>query len=249
VPVSDAADDHQRSQPEPWLVLVHSEVESADTVEPLRKRIYDYRHELRRKYQIPVLSLGLYLSVGLEGIGWDRYVESYQGQEIMSFRFPYLGLPGLEAFDYVTGTNLLGVGMSSLMRVAPDREAELKADALQRIFESDLPEFQRYLLVECVEAYLPLAGPQADEFDRRLLTPKYGGAMKVGKTSREIGVEEGERSMLIRTLRRRFGAIPPNVIERLQTMNPDELLDLNVRLADARSLSELGLEPEATLQP
>ncbi len=244
LPVSQAADERQAREVEPWLVLVHAEIESADTVEPLRKRIYDYRHELRRKYDLPVLSVGLYLSVALEGLGWDEYIETHHGQEILRFRFPYIGLPGLEAFDYVAGASLLGVALSALMRVAPDRRGELKAEALARVMASDLPELHKYLLAECIEAYLPLEGPQLVDYEQRLLTPQYGGAMQIAKTSRELGHEEGQRALFIRSLQRKFGTLPSGVHDRIAALSEDELVELNLRIGTASSLQELGLEAD-----
>src|SRR4051794_22854365 len=58
-----------------WLALVHTEVESRQSIEQLRPRMYEYYRELRRKYGLPVLPLAILLNVGLDGLGVDEYEE------------------------------------------------------------------------------------------------------------------------------------------------------------------------------
>src|SRR5206468_6288331 len=123
-----------RSDPaESWIALVHVEVESADTVAPLRRRMFEYYEHLRRQYGLPVLPIGLYLRVGLQGVGWDSYEEYFWEHRLLRFEYAYVGLPALPAEQYVSGEHLLGVALSSLMRVPPERRAELRAEALKRI--------------------------------------------------------------------------------------------------------------------
>src|SRR5438067_11647921 len=40
-----------------WLALVHVEVESAETVAPLRRRMFEYYEHLRRHFNLPVLPI------------------------------------------------------------------------------------------------------------------------------------------------------------------------------------------------
>ena len=57
-----------RGEPaESWIALVHVEIESADTVAPLRRRMFEYYAHLRQSHDLPVLPIGLYLRVGLDG--------------------------------------------------------------------------------------------------------------------------------------------------------------------------------------
>jgi hypothetical protein len=60
-----------------WLALVHIEIESPDKVAPLRPRMFGSYVYLREKYGLPVLPIGLYLQVGLDGIGVDIYEEHF----------------------------------------------------------------------------------------------------------------------------------------------------------------------------
>jgi hypothetical protein len=119
---------------------------------------------LGRHYQLPVLPIGLYLQVGKGGVGWDVYERFFWDRQVLHFLYPYIGLPALDAERYVSGENILGVALAALLRVAPARRVWLKEQALQRVYACRENDARRFLLFECVHAYLPLAGPQQDEF-------------------------------------------------------------------------------------
>ncbi len=108
-----------------------------------------YYEQLRRIHGLPVLPIALYLKVGLEGIGWDSYEETYWEHRLLSFRYAYVGLPGLVGEDYVAAESLLGVALTALMRVPAERRAAVHAEALRRLAEAREDEYRRYLLLDC----------------------------------------------------------------------------------------------------
>ncbi len=139
-----------------WLTLIHIEIESRDTVAVLRPRMFTYYEQLRRKYGLPVLPIALFLRVGLKGIGWDVYEETYWDEWLLSFRYAYVGLPGLEAEDYVDREPVLAAALTALMRVPPARRAAVHAEALRRLAEARENDYRRYLLLDCLETYASL---------------------------------------------------------------------------------------------
>ncbi len=114
-----------------------------------------YEH-LRRQHGLPVLPVALYLRVGLKGIGWDVYEETYWDQRLLHFSYAYVGLPGLKGEVYVAGEHLLGVALTALMGVPPERRAAVHAEALRRLAEARENDYRRYLLLDCLEAYASL---------------------------------------------------------------------------------------------
>ncbi len=102
-----------------------------------------YYEQLRRRHGLPVLPIALYLRVGLDGIGWDVYEETYWGHRLLSFAYAYVGLPGLDGERYVAGEHLLGVALTALMRVPPARRAAVYAEALRRLAEARENDYRR----------------------------------------------------------------------------------------------------------
>src|SRR5579871_1864132 len=154
--------------PQPGLTelvaLVHVEIESRESVQPFRPRMFEYYTQLRRDSGLPVLPIGLYLRVGLEGIGWDAYEEYFWERRLLRFEYAYVGLPALKAEDYASGEHLLGVALSTLMRTPPERRVELYTESLKRIAQSSENDHRRYLLSECLEAYAELDEAQRQQF-------------------------------------------------------------------------------------
>ncbi len=251
--------------PKSWMALVHVEIESADRAAALRPRMFDAYVQLRRRYRLPVLPIALFLRTGLEGIGVDVFEEQFWELRPVRFEYLYLGLPALDAVKYVEGDNLLGVALAALMKIRKGQAAWVGAEALRRIAEARLSDERRFLLGECVQAYLPLDAGQKKEFDRLLKTPAYGkvkamnttwyekgeqqGLKKGLKTGIEKGIEEGiekgiekgRREILLHQLVERFGPLPAKATKRLQQMSADEMVALSKALLRANSLKELGL--------
>ncbi len=226
-------------------VLLHIEAESGDSVADLRTRMPGYHSGLRNKHGIPVLSVAVYLAVGLEGRGMDTAVERFHDLEVGTTSWPYLGLPALDARAHVEGGNILGVALSVRMRIPDNESAWLKAQAMQRVATASLTDHQRYLLMEFIEAYMPLEGPHLREFHRLLVTAPFKEASMLAKTSRELGQEEGilrgRRQAMCELLEARFGTLDAEVSRRLEAMDNDDLRKLGQGILANKSLADLGL--------
>jgi hypothetical protein len=246
LPTRQAVPGQRPGEPDSWLTLVHVEIESPDKATPLRPRMFRSYVHLRARYGLPVLPIALYLRVGLQGIGVDVYEEHFWELRPVRFEYLYVGLPALDAVEYVQGNNWLGVALAALMRIPADRTAWLGAEALRRIQGAPLTEQQRFLLGECVQAYLPLDPPQQREFERLLATEPYRGVQTMNTTWYEKGLQQGRaeerRAVLRDQLEEKFGPLSGQVQERLQQLPADRLLGLTKAVLRAQSLRELGLE-------
>jgi hypothetical protein len=224
------------------MALVHVEVESRESVQPFRPRLFEYYVQLRRDSQLPVLPIGLFLRVGLDGIGWDAYEEHFWEHRLLRFEYAYVGLPALDGERYATGEHLLGVALSALMRVPPERRAELHAEALKRIALSGENDWRRFLLAECVDAYGQLDEAERQRLQALLNTELYQEARSfVLSTYERIRIEERRETALL-LLEKKFGPLSPEVRQRVEALSPDQLRQLVLDLVDRQSLKELHLE-------
>jgi hypothetical protein len=224
------------------LSLVHVEIESRESVQPLRPRMFEYYVQLRRDSQLPVLPIGLYLRVGLDGIGWDAYEEHFWEHRLLRFEYAYVGLPALDAERYAAGEHLLGVALSALMAVPAERRTELHAEALQRIARSGENDWRRFLLAECVEAYANLDEAERLQLEALLATEAYREARPLMITTYERGIIAGQRKTVLVQLEAKFGPLSSAVRERVEALSQDELNQLLLDILKAQSLKELHLE-------
>lgn len=238
---------------ESCVVIVHIEVEWPDRVVSFRHRMVDFYRELRRQYNIPVLPITLFLRVGLEGIGWDVYEETFWDHTFLRFEYAYIGLPALDAQPYLEGPIILGVALAALMRLPPERRAELKAQAMQRI-KREAPEQGRDFLADCIEAYFPLNETESGVYDQLIQEDRYREAREMttifDERGRVRGHKEGlvegrtmeARELLTKLLDKRFGPLSNEVQTLLLSMPLARLEEIALSLLDAASLKDLGLE-------
>lgn len=232
------------------IALIHVEIESADKVAPLRSRMHAYYRQLRHDHGLPVLPIGLYLRVGLEGIGWDVYEEHFWEHRLLRFEYAYVGLPALDGEAFMGSPNLLGVALAAFMRIPEERKAELLAEALQRVAGSRENDYRRALVVDFLEAYWPLNEAQRQEFDALLDTERFKGVRPMQMTTYQKGMlkgmEEGvlkeRREVLQIQLEARFGPLSPQLQQRLESLPAERLRELLLAVVKAQSLRELGLE-------
>lgn len=85
--------------------------------------------------------------------------------------------------------------------------------------------------------YMPILD---DIMDHDLLGPAIRQGMQKGRQEGiQEGIQQGELATLRRQLTKRFGPLPVQINERLNTLSTTELEDLSLRLLDAQSLTEL----------
>jgi len=223
------------------LLLVHVEIESPDRTTKLTPRLSYYYHFLRDKHRLPVLPIVLYLKVGFDGIGVDHCVERLWDLEVARFQYLYVALPGLDGVEYVEGENWLGVALSALMRIPPDRVAWLGAEALRRLAEAPLSEQKRFLLGECVQAYLPLDENQSREYENLLQSEPYAGVRAMNQTIYEKGLEKGRLDLVRSLIEERFGPVSEAIRQDLERLSAEQLRRLALKIGTADSLAELDL--------
>jgi hypothetical protein len=198
--------------------------------------------QLRRDTGLPVLPIGLYLRVGLDGVGWDAYEEYFWEHRILRFEYAYVGLPALDAEQYAGGENLLGVALSTLMRVPAERRAELIAEGLKRIARSGENDWRRFLLAECLEAYADLDAAQKERLLAVLATEQYAEVKPIMITTYERGKIAERLEMALLQLEARFGPLSPAVRQRVEALSPEELRRTMLDFVKAQSLKDLRLE-------
>ena len=228
-----------RGQPDEEIF--HIEVESGDSLASLRSRIHRYFQHIQIAHRLHVVSVGLYLHVGLAGRGVDHTEVRRPGGNRLRFDWPYIGLPRLDAERYIRKKNLLAVAFSVFMRIEPGRRGSHLARVLRKIARSSQPNHRKRMLAELAQKYLSLNAAEAEEFQERMATPAYEEAEHMAVTFFEQGIEKGTFNNALMLVDAKFG-LTNAIRDRIAAMSLTELQNLLRQLIDpAKTLEDLGL--------
>jgi hypothetical protein len=179
------------------------------------------------------------------------------GHDALRFEFQAVTLPDLDASAYLARPQALAGALAARMRLAAQAPiTDHKLACVRRNIEgSEVDNDEvRQLLLDVVEAYLPLAGTDAEHFEQLLQLPENQGVRQTMKTwteqQQEMGEARGEargklgqaREDVLRVLEARLGPVSPAIAQRLEEMDDVAALRaLLVRAATASTLEDIGL--------
>ncbi|HEV7672435.1 MAG TPA: DUF4351 domain-containing protein [Thermoanaerobaculia bacterium] len=234
-------------------LLVHVEIERRYS-STMGQRLWRYSYQLSQRYALPVVSIVVFLRGGPPGGQRIDYVEQANDWEILRFRYLSLGLSRLSAEALLDRREPLAWALAALAKPSKTGRARLKLDLLRKIAKGSVSEAQRFLLTNCVETYLQLAGRDVEEY--AALRPAQANpeieAMELTWADRMAaqyeqqgvrkGREQGVRETLLRLLGKRFGKISPAIRRRVDAIDSlEDLSGLVDRILEVKSIEELGL--------
>ena len=231
---------------DPELVLINVETQSERRSE-VRFRVFEYYMLLRLRYKLPVFPIALYIVPGTGGITHETYVETLFGENILAFNYAALGLPELQADEYLYRDNPLAAALTALMKASREGRPRQKQISLQQVAVSDVDEARKFLLTNLIETYLTMNTSEQEQFQQLLATPEAEETRQMisiyEARGREAGILIGKREAVLKLMRLKFGALPQHIEANIQQLSTESEVDvLFERTVSANSLQDTGLE-------
>lgn len=227
---------------EPELVLIHVETQSVRRSE-VRFRVFEYYMLLRLRYKLPVFPVALYIVPGTGGITHETYQESLFGENILNFQYAAIGLPELQADEYLDSDNPLAPALSALMKPSALGRAAQKLVSLQRILVSPVDEARKVLLTNIIETYLKLSAEEEAQYETLTSQSEETEAVEMVNLYEERLMVKGTRNALLKLMQAKFGELPEQVEARLRSITEEARLDtLLDRILTAETLADMKLE-------
>jgi len=226
------------------VILVHIEIEArAGPQMPDRLRAYAGR--IQAAYGEQILSILVNLKGGPAGVRRVTLKSALSAPELAPFRYVVFGLARCVGAEFLAKPEPVAWALAALMSRGEDSRAAYKMSCQIRIAEARMPDPQRILLFDFVEAYLELTPSEAAEYkilsgrnrrrtramwmtwSERLKEEGKREGLKLGeqkgrKLGEQKGREEGTRSLqqiLLRQLDQRFGPLPEGVHRQVEAIN------------------------------
>lgn len=132
-------------------LLVHVEIESCHRG-TMPERLWRYHHLLKGRFAEAVVTILVNLRGGPPGLS-QKTVEERASFQLRTFEYTVLGLSGSSPLELLNRPEPLAWALAALTRHRRLRRCALKIQCLKRVRRaaSRLSEYERFLLVNCIE--------------------------------------------------------------------------------------------------
>ena len=200
---------------------------------------FGYLPRLHEKYDLPVYPIGVFSYDTPQRPEPNTYCVEFPDLSVLTFQFRAVQLNQLAWRDFVDRTNPIAAALMAKMHREPGEQARVKLACLRMLAQLQLDPARRELISGFVDAYLCLTMQQEQELESELqqIQPQEReGVMEIVtswmKKGLEQGREQGERTLVLRLLRKRLGELDRVTEERIEALPPEAVEQLGEALLD-----------------
>ncbi len=230
-----------RFRGEDAFFLIHVE-NQATTQADFPKRMFRYFARLTEKYDLPVYPVVLFSYDAPQRREPDRLVVAFPGKTVLKFEYSVIQLNRLPWRRFVKQENPVASALMAKMKMSAKDRPKVKAECLRLLASLKLDPARTTLISGFIDSYLRLTAQELKQYERELarFTPAEREATMEMVTSWQLkGRAEGKEALVLRLLRRRFGAVPEEVTARMDRLSAEQLDDLGEALLDFGTIADL----------
>lgn len=257
--------------------LIHVEPESSRRRKrgAFAWRMFDYFALLTREHRLPVYPVALLSYDTPLNLETDSLQIKFPDKTVLDFRFTVIQLNQLNWRDYLRQDNPVAAALMAKMGIAPADRVEVKKECLRMIVRLKYEPEKTKLLANFVDTYLRLNAEEQRKLKTALeklprrerkttmeltnswIEEGFSKGLAIGeKQGEKRGLQQGlqqglqsERSLLLRLLTRRVGALSQRAQASIARLSFEELENLGEALLDfthPRDLTQWLREQGAT---
>ena len=233
-----------------WLgkdsyVLIHVE-NQAYTQTEFERRMFHYFARLDAKYRLPIYPVVIFSYDEPKRPEKSQYQVTFPNQKILEFNYTAIQLNRLNWRQFLTQPNPVAAALMAKMDFKPSERAKVKLECLRMLATLRLDPARIELISGFVDTYLRLNQREEQQFETEL---KQAGLAEEEKVMEivtswmekgiETGIERGEKTLILRLLKRRFGNLSVDVENQINNLSLHQTESLGDALLDFQSLDDL----------
>jgi predicted transposase YdaD len=221
--------------------LVHVETQSAAR-DGFAARMFRYFARLHEKHSLPVYPIALFSYDAPHRPEADVYQITFPDREVMRFTFAVIQLNRLNWRDFLRSQNPIASALMARMNIAAEDRPRVKLECLRLLATFRLNPAKMQMISGFIDTYLQLAGQEQAAFQAQLqaIAPQEKETLMQITTSWEReGIRKGKADLVTRLLRRRFGDLPGDLQDRINSLEEPRLSSLGEALLDFSSLADV----------
>ena len=192
--------------------LIHVEPQARRQTN-FRRRMFTYFARFHEKYDLPVYPIALFSHRSTRREP-DEYRIDFPDLKVLAFQFRVVQLSRLKWRDFLDRMNPIVAALMSNMAMNPVERPLVKLACLRMLAKLQLDPARRRLISGFIDEYLQLTIEEKHEFQAELakLVPQEKESVMEIVTSwmkegLEQGLEQGERTLLLRLLRKKLDGL------------------------------------------
>jgi predicted transposase YdaD len=225
--------------------LVHIEAQSYVETD-FTRRMFFYFARLHQKYLQRIYPIVVFSFEEPQREESHTYRVEFPNRKVLEFNFESIQLNRLSWRDYLNQRNPVAAALMAKMQIAPIDRPRVKAECLRLLATLRLDPARTRLISGFVDTYLKLNPEEEQAFQGeigRLGAREQAEIMEIVTSwmeqGIERGIEQGERSLILRQLSRRVGELPDALRSQINTLSVPQLEALGEALLDFSSLADL----------
>lgn len=235
--------------------IIHVEHQAQASGE-LPLRMFRYYTRLRERFTQPVYPIALLSYDKPKRPAPTMYEEAFMGRSLLRFNYTVVQLNRLNWRDFLEHPNPVASALMSRMGFVEHEKPRVVLECLRMLATLRLVPARNRLISGFVDTYIRLEGEQLMTFEREariLPAPERERVMELSnpwiRIGHRDGLEEGRRqgelSLAMRLLQKRFGELGEGRIARLRALELEQLETLAEAIFELDSLEALNARFEA----
>ncbi|NJR38771.1 MAG: DUF4351 domain-containing protein [Leptolyngbyaceae cyanobacterium CSU_1_4] len=206
------------------------------------RRMFNYFLNCIAFYQLSVYPIVIFSHRSPRKAGDRTYTIEFPDWEVLRFNYRTIRLNHLNWQAYAQLQNPVASALMAKMQMKRQERPIVKLECLKQMARLRLNPAQAKMISGFVDLYLRLEEEEEKVFQReldRIEPTEKEVVMEVVTSWMEAGIEQGERSLILRQLNRRFGSVPSAMQAQIEALSLERLELLGEALLDFVSLADL----------
>ncbi len=228
-------------QEQDYSFLIHIENQASNAPE-FNRRMFRYFCSLFLKYNRPIYPIALFSYDSPQRQEKDCFTVELPYFEVTKFNYKVVQLNRLNWRDFLKQKNPVAAALIAKMKIEPQDRAKVKAECLRLMVSLKLNPAKMQLISGFVDSYLRLSSQEKTIFQSELSKMKLEEKeqiMQITTSWKEEGRLEEKLAIALRQLNRKLGGLSEKTIERIKSLESNQLDCLTEDLLDMKSFDDL----------
>jgi hypothetical protein len=218
-------------------VLVHIEPQSsARSIFP--QRMFFYFSRLHQKHLKRIYPIAIFSYDQPAEAAKTQYKVEFPSLKVLEFNFTAIQLNRLNWRDFIDRPNPVAAALMAKMAIAESDRPKVKAECLRLLVTLKLDPAKTELISQFVDTYLRLNATEEQTFQAEIDTMDIVQREEIMQVTTSWE-EKAQRSLVLRLLNRKVGALPDRALDRINRLPSEQLEFLGEALLDFASIADL----------